>query len=441
MDQAWLKFLPERLRSKIQASPNLQRILDNTGWLFADRIIRMGVGLVVGVWVARYLGPEQFGLLNYAMAIVAMFGAFAGLGLNGIIVRDLVKDPDCANITLGTAFSLQFISGLLVFGLAVAAINFTRPDDALSKLAVAILGFALVFRATDVVKYWFESKIRSKYTVWIENGVFIVLAAIKVGLILAKAPLLAFVWAAMAETALTALLLLALYAKKVGKLTHWYASLPRAKKMLLESWPLIVSSVASLINMRMDQIMLGAMTNDSVVGNYSAAVRISEVWFIIPSILGASIYPAIIAAKQNSETIYRKRVRQISYYMALAILPTALVISLGSNLIANLLYGRQYASAGGYLAILIWSGVPYLVFFVFNQMYYIENLLRISFYVSIFTVMSNISLNLILIPVYGGIGAAIATLVTALGSSAISLTILNRKTGIFWGRWDTHEEK
>ena len=153
--------------------------------------------------------------------------------------------------------------------------------------------------------------------------------------------------------------------------------------MLLESWPLIVSSVASLINMRMDQIMLGAMTNDSVVGNYSAAVRISEVWFIIPSILGASIYPAIIAAKQNSETIYRKRVRQISYYMALAILPTALVISLGSNLIANLLYGRQYASAGGYLAILIWSGVPYLVFFVFNQMYYIENLLRISFYVSI----------------------------------------------------------
>ena len=168
MVSAWIKHGLNFCRSdcdrRYRQARIYKRILDDAAWLFADRIIRMGVGLVVGVWVARYLGPEQFGLLNYAMAIVAMFGAFAGLGLNGIIVRDLVKDPDCANITLGTAFSLQFISGLLVFGLAVAAINFTRPDDALSKLAVAILGFALVFRATDVVKYWFESRIKNANT-------------------------------------------------------------------------------------------------------------------------------------------------------------------------------------------------------------------------------------------------------------------------------------
>ena len=433
MHQAWLKILPVRLRSKIQARPNLQKILDNTGWLFADRFIRLGMGLVVGVWVARYLGPEQFGLMNYAMAIVGMFGAIAGLGLNGIVVRDLVKEPDSVNITLGTAFSLQFISGLLVFVLAVIAINFARPDDTLSKLIVAILGFAIVFKATDIVKYWFESQTRSKYTVWVENGVFIVLSAVKVGLILAQASLLAFVWAALAETALAAILLLLLYAKKVGRLSHWRASLARAKQMLVESWPLILSSVASLINMRMDQIMLGAMTSNSVVGNYSAAVRISEVWFIIPGILGASIFPTIIAAKQNSEAIYRKRILQVSYYMALAILPTALVISLEAHVIANFLYGKQYASAGGYLAILIWSGVPYLVFFVFNQMYYIENLLRISLYTALFALISNISLNLLLIPVYGGTGAAVATLVTAFGASAISLMLLNSKTGIFWG--------
>jgi PST family polysaccharide transporter len=183
----------------------------------------------------------------------------------------------------------------------------------------------------------------------------------------------------------------------------------------------------------MDQVMLGAMTNDLVVGNYSAAVRISEVWLVIPGILGASVCPAIIAAKEKNEAIYRKRIRQISCYMAPAVLLAALVISTEANQITYLLYGKQYVSAGGYLAIHIWSEVPYLIFFVVNQMYYIEKLVRISFYVAAVGFISNILLNLVLIPVYGGIGAAVATLITAFASSATGLTILNIKTGIFWG--------
>lgn len=394
----------------------------------------MGVGLLVGVWVARYLGPEKFGLMNYAMAIVALVGAVASFGLNGIVVRDLVKEPDRTNITLGTAFLLQLIGGLTAFVLAIAAISVLRPNDNLVKAMVAILGFALVFKSADVVKYWFESQVKSKYTVWAENGAFLVLAAAKVCLILVQASLLAFVWTALAEAVLVGSLLFLIYAKKVGKLTRWRANFSRARSLLLESWPLIVVSVASMINMRMDQVMLGAMTNDAVVGNYSAAVRISEVWLMIPGIIGASIYPSIIAAKESSEALYRSRILKTSYYMARVILPTALLISIASSQVTDLLYGKAYEAAGGYLAILIWSGVPYLIFFVFNQIYYIERLARVSFYVAVFAVLSNITLNMVLIPDFGGTGAAVATLMTAVGSSLLSLFILNSKTGIFWGK-------
>lgn len=104
----WFRYFPASLRTKIEHCPNFQKALNNISWLFADRILRMGAGLFVTIWLARYLGAEQFGLLNYATAFVALFSALATMGLNGIIVRDLVKSPETANIVLGTAFVMQF---------------------------------------------------------------------------------------------------------------------------------------------------------------------------------------------------------------------------------------------------------------------------------------------------------------------------------------------
>ena len=432
MSLYWLNILPNTLWARIERRPNLQKALANMGWLFSDRLLRMGMGLLVGIWVARYLGPQQYGLLNFSLSIVGLLGSVAGLGLNGIVVRDLVKETDATDTTLGTAFLLQLVGGFLAFVLAVGFVNFVRADGDLAKFIVAVLGFMLVFRATDTVKYWFESQVMSKYVVWVENGVFLAHVLVRGGLILMQASLKAFVWAFLAEAALTAICLLALYAKKVGRLCRWNFRLSRAKSLLVESWPMILGAVASMINMRVDQVMLGAMLDDSLVGNYSAAVRISEIWLVVPGILGSSIFPALIAAKEKNETLYRKRILQVSKYMALAVLPVALVISLFSNQVAYLLYGARYATTGTYLAILIWSGVPYLVLFVFSQMSYIERLLQLSFYVSVFAIISNLSFNAILIPKFGGTGAAVSTLVTAFASQLLSLVLINAKTGIFW---------
>jgi O-antigen/teichoic acid export membrane protein len=202
-----LNLIPAFIHRRIAHRPNLAKIVDNIGWLFFDKILRMGVGLLVGVWIARYLGPEQFGLLSFATAFVGLFGAIAGLGLQGIVVRDIVRDPTSKEETLGTAAVLQLIGGMAAYGLILGTIFWLRPEDMLAKTLVAILGSMMLFKASEVAVFWFESQVQSKYTVWVQNSAFLLFAAIKVGLILNQAPLIAFAWATMAEALLVALLM------------------------------------------------------------------------------------------------------------------------------------------------------------------------------------------------------------------------------------------
>jgi len=195
----------------------------------------MGVGLLVGVWVARYLGPEQFGLLNFALAFTGLFGAIAALGLQSIVVRDIVRDPAGARLTLGTAAMLQLVGGLVSFLLILGAIAYLRPDDALSRTIVAILGAMMLLKASEIAVYWFESQVQSKYTVWVQNSVFLVFAAVKVGLILLEAPLSAFVWAMLAEAVVVAAILLLVFNLRGLNITHLQASIGRVQILLKDS--------------------------------------------------------------------------------------------------------------------------------------------------------------------------------------------------------------
>lgn len=420
------------MRARIAHRPNLQNALINTAWLFGDKILRMGVGLLVGVWVARYLGPEQFGLMNYAMAIVALFGAVAGLGLNGIVVRDLVREPENASTTLGTAFLLQVIGGLLAFGLAIAAIGFTRPDDNLAKLVVAVLGSVMVFKSTEVVKYWFESQVKSKYVVWAENGIFVILAGVKVALILMGAPLMAFIWAAFAEGALVAVGLLGIYSWQTSAFSAWRIRYDRAKALLVQSWPLIISGLAVMIYMRIDQIMLGQMLGDPAVGIYSAAVRVSEMWYFISTAIVASVFPAILAAKKHSETLYRQRLQNLYNAMVALALTVALPMTFLSDWVIDVLFGNAYADAGPILALHIWSALFVFLGFASGRGYLTENMQMLTFTRTLLGAIVNVLANFILIPLFGILGAALGTLFAQI-AAAYLFDMLHPKTrSHFW---------
>lgn len=353
----------------------------------------MGAGLLVGVWVARYLGPEQFGLLNYVTAFVALFGAIASLGLNGIVVRDLVKHPENANETLGTAFLLQFMGGLLAFALAVIAISFVRPDNDMAKWMVAVLGFVMVFKATDVVKYWFEAQVKSKYVVWIENGAFLLLAALKIGLILAHAPLMAFVWTAFAEGALVAAGFVIVYVRNCGKLSAWRIRYDRAVVLLKDSWPLVLSGLAVMLYMRIDQIMIGQMLGDKEVGLYTAAVRISEVWYFIPAAIVSSVFPSIIKAKGQAVDIYYLRLQKLFDIMIIISLMVSLLMVFWSKPLVVLLFGVGYEPAGAVLAIHIWGGVFMSIGLASGGWYLAENLQMLAFGRTLLGAFINISAN------------------------------------------------
>ena len=407
-----MNLLPAFIHRRIAHRPNLVKIVDNIGWLFVDKVLRMGVGLFVGVWVARYLGPEQFGLLSFATAFVGLFGAIAGLGLQGIVVRDIVRDPSRKEDTLGTAALLQFIGGLLAYGLILATIFWLRPDDALAKALVAILGSTMLFKASEVAVYWFESQVLSKYTVWVQNGSFLVFAAIKIVLILNNAPLIAFASVIMAEALMVALLMLVMLGLRGPRLRHLRITLARAKALLADSWPLLLSGIAIVIYMKIDQIMLGQMVGDEAVGIYSAAVRISEVWYFIPMMIVASVFPAILEAKKRSEAQYYQRLQHLYDLMVWLSVAVALPMTFLSTPIVTLLFGDSFSASGTVLAIHIWASVFVFLGVASGKWFLAENRQMLSFYRAALGAVVNIILNFLLIADYGPVGAAVATVIS-----------------------------
>ncbi len=397
------------------------------GWLFFDKLLRMGVGLLVGVWVARYLGPEQFGLLSFATAFAGMFGAVAGLGLQSIVVRDIVRNRACKEETLGTAAVLQMVGGLLAYGCVMGAIFWVRPEDAYAKLLVAILGSLMLFKFSEVALYWFESQVLSKYIVWVQNTCFIIFAAVKVCLIASKAPLLAFAWATAAEALLIAVLVLIMLGLRGPKLKQLQFSIKYAKTLLADSWPLLLSGMAIMVYMKIDQIMLGQMLGDDAVGIYSAAVRISEVWYSIPMMIVASVFPAILESKKRDEAQYLQRLQRLYDAMVLVSIAIAVPMTFLSAPIVVALFGTAYAESGAVLSIHIWATVFVFLGVASSQWFIAENRQILSLQRTLLGAAINVALNYILIPISGVVGAAWAT-VLAQASVCLFYDLFQKET-------------
>lgn len=387
----------------------------------------MAVGLFVGVWVARYLGPEQFGSFNYALAFVGLFTSIATLGLNGIVVRDIVRRPEDADTTLGTAFILQILGGICALLFALLAANFAKPNDTAIKIMIAIAGSASVIRANEVIKYWFESKVQSRSTVWVENGVFLVIALAKVFMVLNQASLMAFVWLIPVEAALVAIGLTVVYRLDRCKISNWHWRYQRAKTLLADSWPLILSGLAAMVYMRIDQIMIGQMLGETQVGLFSAAVRITETCYVIPTVIVASIFPAIIEAKKTSDSVYYQRLQRLFNLMSILSFAIALTISIISSPIIKILYGQSYDDASMVLSIQIWASIFVFSGVTSSRWFLIENLQKYSFYRTLAGAIINVILNYYLIPRYGINGAAWATLISQAVASVL-FNALNKKT-------------
>lgn len=405
-------IIPKFLLYRIKDRPNLSRAIVNIGWLLLDKILRMGVGVLVGIWMARYLGPQQFGLLSFAMAFVGIFSAIPSLGLQGIVVRDVLLVPEEETLTIGTSAILQLIAGTLAYLMLLGSIGYVRPDDTIAFGVTSILGSMMLFEASKVAVYWFEAKVESKYIVWVQNATFLTFAAIKIVLILEGLTLTAIVWASLGETIITSILMVMVMVLRGPALGSLRFSVHRGIELIRDSWPLMFSGMAVIFYMKIDQIMIGQMIGDSELGIYSAAARLSEIWYFIPMIISASVFPRIVDAKRIDNNLYKDHLQSLYDLMVVFSIAVAIPMTFLSEPIIYLLYGEEYSKAGTILSVHIWAST-FVFFGVASEKWFIiENKQVLSLLRTFLGATINVALNFWLIPSFGAVGAAYATVIS-----------------------------
>jgi O-antigen/teichoic acid export membrane protein len=408
----WLRFLPQAVGEKIGNSTGLLRILNNSGWLFFERIFRMGAAFLVAIWLIRYLGPEAFGKYSYAASFVGLLTVFAGLGLDSIVVRNLVGREEERGAILGTALAIRLAAAIVTYALTVTLVYLVN-DDRLIRLMVIVIAGQLVTTPFLVIDHWFQSQVQSKYVVWVKSFSTVIILAARVSFILLEFPVVYFAGVLLAENIIVAIGLVVVYRLRNTDKTRWQVRATLAREMLADSWPLIVTGLSVSIYLRIDQVMLEEMVGSASVGIYAAAVRFSEIWYFIPTAIAASVFPAVVRTRESGDLqLYAKRMQALYDVMTALGYLIVLPLAFFAVDIISLLYGEQYIEAGSIMRVHIFAFIFVCLGMARSQWLLAENFTRFAMISTGFGAITNLALNLWLIPKYGGLGAAWATLIS-----------------------------
>ena len=396
-----------------------QRYFKNTSWLFGGQMFRMVLALFVSIAVARYLGPEDFGLYSYVMSVVALFSVLGRLGLRDLARRELVVSPEQRNEILGTCFMLNLTAGVFIYGAMIWIVS-VKMDSSMTIGLFALLGCPLLLTPLSDIKIWFQSQVRSDLSVLASSISLAIFAILKVVAIVQGAGLIVFGYLFLFESLSLCLLHIYFYQKNFGSIFQWQVHRNTAFVFLRQSWPLILSGFAVVVYMKMDQIMLEAMHGHEAVGQYSVAVRISSAWHFIPMMLASSLFPAILNARKNSQKLYEKRLQNFFDLNAVLAYLIAISLSIAAPWMIQILFGEAYRDAGPILSIHAWSCLFVFLGVVRGQYLVAEKLFKFATCCTIAGAIVNLSLNYVLIPGYSGYGAAIATLISYAVSAFLS---------------------
>ena len=430
------------LRLADKLGPGLLKIIRNVGWLSLEKILAILLNLSVGIYMMRYLGADDFGKLSFCLSVVGIIGAIAKLGLDAIVVRDLVKDEESTPEILGTALVLKLLGSLVtLIIIAIVGIVIQEPDRI--YWMTAIVACKLVFSSGEVIDFWFQSKVFSGAIVLVRSIKLVFSSIAKVLFIVYGLGLMAFVWLLLAEEIWRAIGTVWVYLRcslpnhtlnssNHPALWHWKFDMVRAVEMFHDSWPLILSAVMVTIYMKIDQVMLGNMVGTQAVGNYAAAIRFSEIWYFVPTAICASVFPAIVRANEEGKKIYYTKLQQLYDLMAWMSLSLAAVVTVFAEPLTSALLGAEYTEAGTILAWHIWAGPFVFLGVARSQWLMAENLTRLSFACTLLGTMINIVLNFWLIPLYSGIGAAIATVISYAIASYFTCIVYPRMFDTAW---------
>lgn len=394
-----------------QMIQRFRKYAENAFWLMAEKGFALAAGMVVGIYVARYLRPEAFGLLNYAISFVGIFSALSTLGLEQILVRELAKDPSRKEEILGTGVFLK-LAGSVILILVMGVFMLFMNQGPFTNTLIMIIAAAEIFKCFEVVNYFFSSQVKSKHVVRTQMFINLAISLAKIGMVLLQFSLIWFAIIVAINALINAAGYLYTYSAKSGSVKDWQFKKQLAFELLKESWPLALYGIALHVQARIDQVMLGRLMNNFEVGQYSVALKFIEIFGFVPMVLMSTFTPAVTKARAIDVGLYHARLVNFYRLMFATFLLMAIPIYFFSEQVISWLYGAEYQAAGFLLSLFALRlfftnmGVGKSIFIV-N-----ESLFRYSLVTVLIGASSNILLNFILIPRYGTIGAITASMIS-----------------------------
>lgn len=396
----------------------MHKTLENFLWLFSDRILKMAFSLFVGIWIVRYFGPEFFGKFNFVSAWVLIVSSIIPLGTESIIIADFLhKDSDHKEI-LSSAFFLFSISSIVFSIFTLLLIYLTKPYDFETMYIAYLLVFPMLFRGFAVPRYYFESILKMKYVVLLENMILVVSGFIKLLFLFLNFPVIYLVYIFSFESLLSVLFVYLFYGYKHSFFGLKSYSAKRMVELLKGSFPLFLSSLSVILYMKIDQIMIGNMMGDTSLGIYSVAVKISEMWYFVPMAVASSFYPQLIKLFSENYQDYYFQIRRLHILLLILSLMAAFFIQFFGNEIVFFLYGVEFKESANILKIHVWSGIFVFLGVAGANDLIIRKIQRFSMYKSFLGLVINVCLNIFFIPNFGLVGAAVATLISQIFASS-----------------------
>lgn len=386
------------------------RYTKNIKWITFARVTTMFFSLITTIIIARILGPTSFGALTYTMSIVGLFGIIAGLGIDNVVYKELTTEKHNREEILGSALLLRTMTGLLAFLIVIIFVVFTNESVYIKKLVI-LFSFSFLTQPLLLLSYDFLKDSESKYVTIAQITTLLISNILKIGMVYFFNSLTGFILILVIENIISGFLYL-YQIKKIKKRTIRFSiSKRKVFSLLYLALPLTLYGAFYEIYARIDQIMIRYYLDVSAVGLYSAAVRLTEIWYIIPNILMGALFPAFIHSKDDSHE-YKKRLILLIGVLTISSLVISIFIMLTGKLLVSIIYGGTFVKAVPILSVYIFSLFGSFISFIIYQDLFIRNKLYTITLIPLFTAFLNITLNIIFIPKYGVIGAAFATVIS-----------------------------
>lgn len=401
----------------------MHNVFENSVWLLADKLSKLFPGILVLALLARHLGPQEFGIWSYAVALTTIIGTVAILAMDKIAVKELITGQNSQSVTVSTVIFMRIMAALCCMIISLLIVVLTRPQQPVYLYCTFFSSFTILFQSFDVLDYFYQVKNSIRTVIIPKVSVFILFCLIKTVLILLGGSLLAFLWISVMELLVTYSIILWKYHRQYASAAFSKIDFRLAARLLKQCSPLVYSGVLVVLFLKIDLLLLDYMSSATVLGNYVAAARISELWYALPTVIATAMLPGLIRKREESPAAYRESLEtwiRLSCWVSIGI---AVFITLSSPFIIGLLYGQAYVSAPRILRIHIWACIPVFISAVVVQYLFVEGKYHLIVYGNVAGLLVNVAVNIWLIPAMGGAGAAIATVAayTAVYSATVYL--------------------